>query len=165
MTEEVNDEGAMVAHESNEVAGTSILLDGDGLLVDDIRKLEKGAFVPRGIIVEGVATMVILWTMIQPCVIVGKFFPREVEIRMKNITGYGGGSQTTLDFVLRNDALDKHGNGDFRVFQRGKTDKPSQVEFHVVVTPLTGSSLARNVYAFYFAPVGGPFVVAKCIPS
>ena len=96
----------MVAHESNEVAGASILFDGDGLLVDDIRKLEERAFVPRGIIVEGVATMVILWAMIQPCVIVGKFFPREVEIRLENITGYGRGCQTALDFVLRNDALD-----------------------------------------------------------
>lgn len=67
---------------------------------------KKGAFVPRGIIVEGVATMVILWAMIQPCVIVGKFFPREVEIRLENITGYGRSCQTALDFVLRNDALD-----------------------------------------------------------
>ena len=31
----------MVAHESNEVADASILFDGDGLLVDDIRKLEE----------------------------------------------------------------------------------------------------------------------------
>ena len=84
----------------------------------------------------------------------GKFFPRLVEIRMEDITGYGGGSQTTLYFVLGNNAFDKHGNGDFRVFEWGKTDKPSKVEFHVVVTPLTGTSLPRNVYAFYFAPVG-----------
>ena len=99
--------------------------------------------------------MVILWAMIQPCVIMGKFFPREVEIRLENISGYGRRGQAALDFVLRNDALDKDGNGDFGVFQRGKTDEPSKVEFHVVVAPLTGSGLPRNVYAFYFAPVGG----------
>ena len=99
--------------------------------------------------------MVILWAMIQPYVIMGKFFPREVEIRLENITGYGRSGQATLDFVLRDDALDKDGNGDFRVFQRGKTNEPSQVEFHVVVAPLTGSGLPCDIYAFYFAPVGG----------
>ena len=36
----------------------------------------------------------------------GQVFPREVEIRLENITGYGRSCQTALDFVLRNDALD-----------------------------------------------------------
>ena len=96
----------MVAHESNEVVGRSILFDGDGLLVDDIRKLEERSLFRGESIVEGVATMVILWAMIEPCVIVGKFFPREVEIRLENITATGVAVKTALDFVLRNDALD-----------------------------------------------------------
>ena len=48
MSEEVNDKGAMVAHESNEVTGASILFDGNELLVDDVRKLEERSFCSEG---------------------------------------------------------------------------------------------------------------------
>ena len=49
---------------------------------------KDGAFVPRGIIVEGVATIVILLVRIHAGVVTGKFFPGEVEVGLKNVSCY-----------------------------------------------------------------------------
>ena len=95
-------------------------------MVDGVRKLEEKAFV-RGNHCRGCGNHSDFMGYVQPCVIMGKFFPREVEIRLENISGYGRICQATLDFVLRNDAFDKHGNGDFRIFQRGKTDEQARL--------------------------------------
>lgn len=65
-----------------------------------------------------------------------------IEVSLQHFLCYRSGRKTSLNIVLGHNALYEDGNRDFRFVHWCEADEPSNVQFHIVVSPLPRASLA-----------------------
>ena len=77
-----------------------------------------------------------------------------VEVRLEHFLGHRSCCKTSLNVVLGHNALDEDGYRYLGFVHWGEADKPSDVQLHVVVSPLTRTGLACDGDARDFNAAG-----------